>query len=142
MTHPKDTPATSGSADQAVREAVEYLRACEKTNPFITRHTKSLDLVLHYAEQAAELRERVDKLSLFQIEWNKERASINKTNDAYLIENKRVEKENQSLRQRIKALEAAVEIGKQWVKFKIDDGSASAEGDMRCIEKILSGEVV
>ncbi len=86
-------------SNEELKEAVEYLRACEKTNPFITRHTKSLDLVLQAAEQAAELR---DKLEIQE------------------AANGIVGMKYQSLRQRVKELEGALEMirDERWLSVR------------------------
>ncbi len=92
-TNPKDTPATSGSADQAVMEAIRRLQAFNGfvkmgvTHHVETDYVDDVETLIQAAEQTVKLREH---LRIEELECQKQCA------------------EKEELRQRVKILEGAL----------------------------------
>ncbi len=110
MTHPKDTPATSGSADQAVSHAKEEVRYCYEElhgrRPLEVGHGGhltygDLEVLIQAAEEVAELRKSCEDIAIMRDSYHSALKEVNKICD-------KLEKENESLRRRIDVLEAAL----------------------------------
>ncbi len=120
---PKDTPATSGSADQAVIDkAIEYvlklgeIEPCFAGIPEFHVKNKMVSLVIQAAEQTQELREDLEAAKIAEgIQYNTNqflRDKIGEYQTRLDVCREAVTQavtENNSLRQRVKKLEGALE---------------------------------
>ncbi len=101
MTHPKDTPATSGSADQEVIDeavaAIHFRLICAGDKPDTDTKRKLVTLI-KTAEQAAELQKENMRLN----------THLDSYTDTVLNERKCAELYIQELRQRVTVLEGVL----------------------------------